>query len=157
MKDSELETQLRSLRPVEPSPTLEQRIARDLAEHAPTPAADTLHREGDGWTRWIFSRLAWAASGAVAALVVSHALSGGTTAPVRNGNSSNATGPLVVQESSEVLNMNTEGLTVDAEHGLARVVRLTSIERRSWVDATGAEITTEKPREELVLVPVTYQ
>ncbi|MEK0450456.1 MAG: hypothetical protein RL088_2724 [Verrucomicrobiota bacterium] len=157
MKDSELESQLLSLRPVEPSPTLEQRIARDLAGHAPAPATGSLRREGGGWARWIFSRLAWAASGAVAALVISHATSGGTTAPVRNGNSSNATGPLVVQETSEVLNMNNEGLTVDAEHGLARVVRLTSIERRSWVDATGAEITTEKPREELVLVPVTYQ
>lgn len=157
MNDSELETQLRSLRPVEPSPTLEQRIAGELAGHAPAPTAGTLHREQGGWARWMFSRLAWAASGAVAALVISHPTPDRTNGSTNNSTAAVASGPLVVQESSEVLNMNNEGLTIDAEHGVARVVRLTSIERRSWIDATGAEITTEKPREDLVLVPVTYQ
>jgi negative regulator of sigma E activity len=157
MKDSELETQLRSLRPVEPSLTLEQRIATELAQPAPAPTAGVAHTRETGWAGWLFPRLAWAASGAVAAIVFTQAMPREDASPQSDGNGSASTAPLVVQETSEVLNMNNEGLTVDAEHGVARIVRLTSIQRRSWVDATGAEITTEKPREEFVLVPVTYQ
>ena len=61
------------------------------------------------------------------------------------------------QRSAEILNANDEGLTVDRDQGVARLVRLSSIERRAWVDATGAEMIVEVPREELVLVPVAYQ
>jgi hypothetical protein len=39
-----------------------------------------------------------------------------------------------------------------------RVVRYSSVERRAWADpATGARVEMEVPREDVLLVPVSFQ
>ena len=150
MNNTDFENQLRALRPVAPSDALERRIAAELS----TPSSGLVKRGRESWFGWLFPRLGWATAGAVVALgitAITRTEPAAITAPP-------ASAPAVVeQRSAEILNANDEGLTVDRDQGVARLVRLSSIERRAWVDATGAEMIVEVPREELVLVPVAYQ
>ena len=150
MNNTDFENQLRALRPVAPSQALERRIAAELS----TPSSGLVKMERESWFGWLFPRLGWATAGAVVALgitAITRTEPAAITVPI-------ASAPAVVeQRSAEILNANDEGLTVDRDQGVARLVRLSSIERRAWVDATGAEMIVEVPREELVLVPVAYQ
>ncbi len=157
MNDHNFEQELRVISPTSPSHGLEQRIAAELA-----PSLSG-HRDPVkvGWMEWLISRLAWSALGAAVALAVSGFFSPAVpTTPalptVAKTKAADAP-PTIIQRTAEILNASDEGITEDGEQGLARQVRLTSVERRTWVEASGAEMIVEIPREELVLVPVAYQ
>lgn len=154
MNDTEFEKLLRAIKPAEPGAAFEKRIAFELSANEPGVQNPT----AEGWLSWLISRLGWAALGAATALIISAALRTETTAPQPLGTTSTPTSiPTYIQRSAEILNADDEGITLDGEQGMARQVRLTSIERSAWVDATGAEMLVEVPREELVLIPVSYQ
>jgi hypothetical protein len=57
---------------------------------------------------------------------------------------------------SELLDASDEGI-VDHGDSVARVVRYSSVERRKWTDAKGAVTVVEVPREDVVLLPVSFQ
>jgi hypothetical protein len=59
--------------------------------------------------------------------------------------------------SGDLLEANDEGLVDGGAAGIARRVRYTSVERRSWTDANGAVTLVEIPREDVVALPVTIQ
>lgn len=154
MNDTEFEKLLRAIKPAEPGAAFERQIAFELSASEPKVENPTT----EGWLSWLVSRLGWAALGATTALTISAVLRTETTAPQPLGTTSTSPSmPTFIQRSAEILNANDEGITLDGEQGMARQVRFTSIERSAWVDATGAEMLVEVPREELVLIPVSYQ
>ena len=137
MNDHHFEQELRALSPTPPSRSLEQRIAAELA-----PALSSYESPvKPGWLEWLISRLAWSALGAAVALAVSGFFSPADptslTRPVAAKTEAPESPPTVIHRTAEILNASDEGLTDDGEQGLARQVRLTSVERRTWVEASG--------------------
>ena len=154
MNDIEFEHQLRAIKPATPSAAFDKRIAAELA----LPAGGFVQRAESGWVSWFFPRLGWSALGAAVTLAISAFARTDAPVPAIAISIQPAVAvPTFVQRSAEILNASDEGITRDGELGIARQVRLTSIERSAWVDATGAEMLVEIPREELVFIPLAYQ
>ena len=57
----------------------------------------------------------------------------------------------------EVLNVGEQGIVDGADDGPSRLLRYESMERRRWSDGKGAVTVLEVPREDLVLIPVSFQ
>jgi hypothetical protein len=145
---NDLESLLSGLAPRGPSQALHERVAHDL----------DLDRQ---WLReryrprhWL-TPLGWATLGAAAALALSSALTP-------------ATGPVSVAASTtlvpagtirEVVHTEDEGIAFnEAEQSHGQRLRLYSVERQDWIDPRdGARITVERPREEHLVLPVSYQ
>jgi hypothetical protein len=164
MNDSELEDQLRSLRPAAPSPELGQRIARELAAVNGAPCAGVIVRPardaGHTW-RWLRD-LAWACAGAGVALVSATLLSPSEKAPQPL-----ASAPVPVERADafepegtthELLAARDSDQLLDTADGLVREVRYSFRERHAWTNPrTGARMEIEVPREDVHLLPVSLQ
>lgn len=178
MNDSTFEETLRSLRPVAPAPTLEQRIGESLAASS-TLAADARKNapasgvmrpaiNSGGLARW-WRDLGWALAGATAAILTFAWFSRetSTTLPAPEAvagamelaQASGAPDTFEHSAASEEL-VATEDATeiVETDDGLVRPVRYTYLERHTWANArTGARMEIEVPREDVYLRPVFLQ
>lgn len=182
MNESEFEAELRALRPTPPSPLLELAIARELAE-APTPEPRALavravavgervnHAPATGLIvrperrpGSFLGGLAWALGGAALAALAIFAAS---PSWLVRGAGSKGGAPVAAVEMAyfepldsarEVVATETSEIFYDGDAAPSQVVRYSSVERHSWTNpVTGAVVEVEVPREDFLLVPVSYQ
>lgn len=166
MNESDFEQQLRELRPVRPSRELESRIGRELAP-APTSRTWTPAPERRSLLERLLPALGWGSLGAAAAVVVMLSLNlanGGTqpTNPKTDGKVavspvSKAREGAGASVGDDLLEANDEGLLASDQIGVGRRVRYSSVERRSWKETDGAITVVEVPREDVVVLPVSFQ
>ncbi len=167
MNDSELEDQLRTLRPAAPSARLEERVRRELsalaAAAAPIPHAGVIARgarESRAWRWW--RDLGWAVAGAAAALAAGVFISPRESVV---SNPSPAPAPEVRESAfepagstSELLAAEDSGQLLETTEGPVREVRYSFRERHAWTNPqTGARMEIEVPRQDVYLVPVSLQ
>lgn len=160
MNEPDFEQQLRAIQPCGPRRVVEERIAAQLT---PIPTAATIPpRRERSWFACTLPAFGWSGAGAAIALIAMSALDRDHPRdPAINGESSAPS--LAVSTAAEMeleqelLDVADGGIVEQSEDGLARVVRYESLERRRWVDADGAITVVEVPREDLVLVPVSFQ
>jgi hypothetical protein len=178
MNDSDLEENLRALRPANPSPALEQRVRERL-----TPVAGTtefflswkqrLRDAADRGRRWtaVFPwprHWGWAAAGAAAAgVAIVLALPGkAPVSPVADARQGLASAPAPEEsaafeyaaESQELLAAEDSAELIETADGPVREVRYRFRERHAWANPrTGAQIVLEVPREDIYLLPVSLQ
>ena len=168
--ESEFENQLRALRPLAPSPALEESIARQLAPArtlatVEVPAAVVRRRdleiERPGFFDRIFPGLGWALAGAAAAVAVFAAVS-----HFDQPAASSAASPLAATEpdfepediTHELVSAEDGGVIYEDEQEPARLVRYTTLEHHVWTHpVTGARLEVEVPREDIVLIPIAMQ
>ncbi len=169
--ESEFENQLHALRPLAPSPALEESIARQLAAGRALAtveprAAAIRHREiavdRPSFFDRIFPGLRWAVAGAVAAVAVIAAVSHFSDKPAASPSTSTvaAVEPDFEPEgiTRELVSAEDGGVVYENEQEPARLVRYTTLERHVWTHPlTGARLEVEIPREDIVLVPIAMQ
>lgn len=168
MNESDFENELRKLRPAAPPPRLEQAIARELEtpvtvlkrhEH---PRAGVIIRPKESALPRLLSGLGWAFGGAAVALIATISLyplpADQPVAQVPAAieveedffEPSESSRQLLAAEESDVIYTEEEEPT--------RVVRYNSMERYVWANpSTGAQVEVEVPREDIVLLPVSFQ
>lgn len=165
MNESDFENELRKLRPTVPSARLEKAIDRELAamplkvyEH---PRSVMISRPEENLFAGLLSRFCWACGGAAAAVVTMVYLN---AFPASHTATSAANKSQVEQifepaeSSRKLLATEDGGVVYTAEEEPARVVRYNSMERYVWANpTTGARVEVEVPREDVVLVPVSFQ
>lgn len=156
MNEPDFEQRLRSIEPAKPRRSLEEKIARDLA---PARVTAPLPETRMSWLDRLFGALGWTAAGAAAGIVAMLLVDIGR----QRGAASEQPASVAVAEEPDIelehqlLEVADDGIVQDEEDGLARVVRYESLERRRWTDQTGAVTVVEVPREDLVLIPVSFQ
>ena len=158
MNEPDFENELRSIRPSTPRRGLEDRIASELA---PVPTSAAL----GGRRRGLLDRLLPAFGGgslgaatAVVAMLVINLSQGNTGKPVVDIPAKlSAAAEADIELEHEVLDVADGGIVEDTREGLARVLRYESVERRRWTEKDGAVTVVEVPREDVVLVPITFQ
>ena len=170
MNESEFENQLRALRPVAPSPSLEENIARHLASHhalatvearAAVIQAHEVDVDAPSLFDRIFPGLRWALAGATAAaavfLVMNHFQQPTAVSPAKSGAVAEADFE-PVEVTSDLVTAEDGGIVYEGEDEPARLVRYTTLERHVWTHpVTGARLEVEIPREDIVLVPIAMQ
>jgi hypothetical protein len=165
--ESEFERELRALRPVAPSPAIEEKIARQIPTTRSLAAIETratvlAQRERDDdrshWLTRFFPHVGWAMAGAAAAVAIlaaTHRLGGPSALPVAavaeaDFEPDGVTRELVAAEDG--------GFIYEDAQEPARLIRYTTLERHTWIHpVTGARLEVEVPREDLVLMPVAMQ
>lgn len=170
INEPDFEDQLRTLRPLAPSPALEESIARQLASHralttVEARAAVVPRREVEVDTPSFFDRifpgLRWALAGAVGAAAVFLAISHFQQPEVSPTKASVAVAEPdfePVEITRELVAAEDGGLVYENEEEPARVVRYTTLEHHVWTHpVTGARLEVEIPREDIVLVPIAMQ
>lgn len=152
----QLESELKQLRPVAPSPDLQRRLARELA-----PAVPARKRSNPSWL-WV---LAPAAAAAVTFLLLRaprpdqepRAASSAPGAAV--GAAAEAAGllkPVAVENT--LYSAEDEGLVTLEDGTPARRERLNYVDTITWRNPrTNASLTWRVPREEVRVVPVLFQ
>lgn len=163
MNEPEFEDQLRSVRPTAPRRAVEDRIAAELGR---TATAGTLQAPARSFFSRVLPGLGWSATGAAIGIATMLALG---LAPERPSQSKSVMVPLSLAGETtelsepdmelehEVLDIEEQGIVNGTDDGPARLVRYESMERRRWSDGTGAVTVLEVPREDLVLIPVSFQ
>jgi anti-sigma-K factor RskA len=163
MNDLELENLLQSLTPAAPTTALQRRVEHELEldnqwmRAAPAPA-----QQRQKVPRWL-PATSWGALGAAAAVLVMGLVPDRPQTPTPT-----AAAVAALTPQSSVMPMTTIREVVDAQdqgiqyNTLSRLpeqhVKLVSVERHAWIDPRdGAEITVEVPREESVILPVSFQ
>lgn len=145
---NDLESLLSGLAPRGPSQVLSDRVAHDLDLDR-----QWLH-ERRRPCRWL-APLAWAAAGAAAVLTMNAILE----APA--GSVTAAAKPALLPAGTirEVVHTEDEGIAFNEEEQThEQRLRLFSVERQDWIDPRdGARITVERPREEHLVLPISYQ
>ena len=151
MNESDLENELRSLRPATPSPDLEQGIARALQAGMKTSVPgrkDHARRGSASWIAWVLERLAWSTAGAMALWMLQ------PSAP--HVEAPSATQDSVVESTpmtEQPVAVNDEGVTFLENGAPARLVRYLTMEHHPLAD--GAEV--RMPREDVIVLPVKMQ
>ena len=169
MNESDFENALRKLSPAAPPARLEQAIARELTK-ATLSLAPRVHQLSGKIIRTkerplsrLFFGLCWATGGAAVALIAAFGLgllhTPQTTPVAQPTLVAKAENIFEATESSrELLETEDSGLIYTEEQEPNRVVRYNSMERYVWANpATGAQVEVEVPREDVVLVPVSFQ
>ena len=156
MNELELERELLKLRPAPPSPGLESRLAGLLdAPDATQWRRPATVSEPGPFMRWL-DRLLWTGFGAAAtALLVfslrpheAHVVSPLAEAP-------EAAVMKRVFTSEEDLGWRDEGVRFDSQGRPVRRLTRVAVEREAWADLKDAGvIQVEKPRQEVLLMPV---
>ncbi|MCE9520502.1 MAG: hypothetical protein K8R87_13225 [Verrucomicrobia bacterium] len=142
MNESEFENELRGLRPVSPSHSLQCRIASALP-HA--------KKRRSTWGVWLVERMFWAAGGAFAVwLLVSRSVT--STAPSLDATPTQASSASRVSE--EPLAWSDEGVQLVDSGSPARMLRRLVMERHRSADGS-PEVRV--PREDVILLPVTLR
>jgi hypothetical protein len=171
---SEIENELRKLRPAQPSPILFDRIEEALAEPCRASTSDAR----SGWWRFTEMPYKWGLGLAAAATLVLFAaismerqqgggkeiaqvLPQAETAPLSNRGQASASSDKFVPEGATRLVYNTrnEGLQFPRGSGQPlRRFRYQTHETWQWRNpTTGASLRVSYPSEEVVLIPVSGQ
>ena len=164
MNEPEFEEQLRSIRPAAPRRAVEDRIAAEIGRAAAT--SGTLPQPAGSFVTRLLPGLGWSAAGAAIGIATMLAL--GLMREDTSQAKQSQTTPTPAAETAdyfepdfdlehEIVNVDEQGLVQESDEGLARLVRYESVERRRWSDGKGAVTILEVPREDLVLVPVSFQ
>ncbi len=174
MNESELENQLRKLRPAPPSRALEETIERELAActmvvETPTHVRiGTRARSRDARPSWLMlwvDRLLWsgvgAAAAAVALVVVQRPHAVPATVQPEPPTVAQAVAPLdsaalqPVMATEEDLGWRDEGVHFDSRGQPLLKLTRAAVERRAWADLKNAGVVrVETPRLETMWVPV---
>ena len=163
---SELEDQLRKLRPAQPSADLATRIERALAEETSVSTAAVLPREGRSQFSWLSLGLGLAAAAALFLFAFIR-----SQQPAAKGPSVASISPVPAVATNASAQLVPAGLTQVVYHtrdeGLhfptspnepMRRVRSQTRDTLRWRNPqTGATLRISYPREEVSLVPVTGQ
>jgi hypothetical protein len=153
MNDHDIESLLQSLSPAKPSAALTKSVDRELEQdlswaRAPKKAPNL------SW----FAPVMWTSLGAAAAVLVMSAV---PASSVTTGSPALSQAPSVMPMSTirEVMAAQDEGIQYnDVSRLPEQHVRLVSMERHAWIDPRdGAQITVEMPREDSVVLPVSFQ
>jgi hypothetical protein len=155
MNDHDLENLLASLAPARPSAALEHRVNRELEQDLRWALRPERHSP-----RWLPPML-WTTLGAAAAVVVM-SLTQVVQEPVGLASvPSTSAVPSVLPVSTirEVVDTQDQGIRYNETSRLPEQhMKIVSLERRAWIDPRdGAHITVEVPREDSVVLPVSFQ
>jgi hypothetical protein len=170
MNELEFEKDLRKLRPAAPSRTLEESIARGLAERrAEEPqrmkCLDATEKSAPWFTLWL-DRLLWSGLGAAAAVMFVMASHKPPVLPAqdagekhvvrRDAPARDASALQPVLASEEDFGWHDEGIQFDAQGHPMLKLRRVSVERKALADLENpGVIQVETPRQEVMWVPVT--
>ncbi|HEY6070653.1 MAG TPA: hypothetical protein VIU85_04690 [Chthoniobacterales bacterium] len=163
---SELEDQLRKLRPAQPSADLVTRIERAFVEETSTPTAAVLPRESRFQFNWLSLGLGLAAAAALFMFAFIRSHQPATKAPTVATTSlapavaTNPSAELVPAGLTQVVyHTRDEGLhfPTSSSEPMRRVRSQTRDTLRWKNPKTGATLRISYPREEVSLVPVTGQ
>lgn len=156
----ELENLLRSLAPAAVSPELRTRVEEELRLDM-SWLSQTVQKPRA--VRWL-APVTYAAMGAVAAIAVMSAFSGSVTPPTSSSQTTLATstapssGVMPVSTISEWDDVQDEGIRYTADRLPEKHVRVRGTERHLYIDPRdGAEIIVEYPREQSLVLPVSFQ
>jgi hypothetical protein len=169
MNESELEKELRSLRPAKPSDRLAERIAADLKTpsvnaHEPATGLLTLHANRANGTR--FARPWLLVFAGASAVVIGFFAVAQWTKPTLRSTALNSEPASVVtalnetpdESVDELIGARDEGVVYSEDAEPQRQVRVVYLERHTWTNPkTGAVVEIEVPREDIVLMPVAMQ
>lgn len=173
MNESDLENELRALRPIAPSANLEDRISDALHESAlvlvsprtlRAPTAGVIARPAPPgfFAQWLRG-LGWAVAGAAAAVALllyfqKDAAPQTPSVAESTAVKDDAESFLPAESERELVDADDSGvLYVEGEEPL-RQIRYRSVERYAWTNPeTGARVEVEVPREDVVLMPVAMQ
>jgi hypothetical protein len=154
MNEHELESLLTSLTPARPSTALTQRVDRELEQDMRWAL-----RPERRSARWL-PPVMWSSLGAAAAFAI---MSLGQTNSVSTSEPAFALAgsPSVMPVSTirEVVDTQDEGIRYNETSRLPEQhMKIVSLERHAWIDPRdGAHITVELPREDSVVLPVSFQ
>lgn len=160
MNESELENQLRTLRPALPSREMETRIGRELGDlrrtEARTPKIAAASQAPGLITRWL-DRLLWSGFGAAAAVLVMISLTSHESHVMsRDVVPLDVSSLQPVLASEEDLGWRDEGVQFDTHGQPVLKLRRVAVERQAWADLKNAGvIQVETPRQEVMWMPVT--
>jgi hypothetical protein len=169
MNESDLEKELRSLQPTNPSAQLAERIAAELktpAARPHEPAAGILTKAAKQKNGARFASPWLLVFAGAAALVIGlFAVAIWMKPPSRPtlSNSEPEGAAVVLNETpdesvDELIDAKDEGVVYGEGEEPQRQVRMVYIERHTWTNSrTGAVVEFEVPREDVVLMPVAMQ
>ena len=170
MNESDFENQLRTLRPIAPSRSLEEGIARQLASQRSLATVETrvavIHRDGVevervGFFERFFPGLGWALAGAAAAVALTatiHHFGQPAASPALSSTVVSAPDFEPVEVTHDLIATEDGGVIYEDEQEPARLVRYMTLEHHVWTHpVTGARLEVEIPREDIVLVPIAMQ
>lgn len=166
MKEHEVESLLASLSPRPPSNALERAVAVELGEDREWMQRPP-RRSRPVW----LTSVTWAAAGAVAAALVMNALpqpdaGPDGTLPIATVTPSPAPVTLTragavmpVTTIREVVGAQNQGIRYNEQSRLPEQhLKVLTVERQAWIDPRdGAQITLERPAEQSVILPVSFQ
>ncbi len=150
LNDTHLENLLRGLAPAAASPALTQRVDEELKLDMSWLGSTTKPRRA---TRWLTSAT-WASLGAAAAVAVMSFL------PQPTSNATLATTPAVLPVATirEWEDVQNDGIHYSAERLPEQHMTVISRERQTWIDPRdGAQMTVEYPRQQKLVLPVSFQ
>lgn len=157
---SELEADLKKLRPAPASPELLQRVERALVAPAVLPTAGVLPRPRSGARSGGWWSLGLGLTGVAALLVIGLTFFDQTTKPPKVATTSGAEGFQPAGVTQVVYSGRDEGLVYppDDSGTVRRRLRYETRETMRWRNAqTGASVRVSFPAEQVVLTPVSYQ
>jgi hypothetical protein len=164
MNEPEFEEQLRAIRPAAPRRAVEDRIAAEIGR---APTVGTLQPPARSLLARLLPGLGWSAAGAAIGIATMLALgltqerlpaqSNSVTSTQASSAEATEIAASDMELEHEVLDVEEQGIVDGTDAGPSRLVRYESMERRRWSDGTGAVTVLEVPREDLVLIPVSFQ
>jgi hypothetical protein len=169
--EPDLEKELRALRPITPSASLERRIAADLAIReiavfeprtmAVATSGVLVRKEARApFLPWLRG-LGWALTGATAAVALVWLWPGSREAQPESAQTVANTGSelfLPAESERELLDAEQSEILLAEGEEPVRQFRFRSIERYAWIEPdTGARVEVEVPREDVMLMPVAMQ
>jgi hypothetical protein len=155
MNEHEIESLLSGLQPRGPSPALTRQVEHELElDH------QWMHTPPKARRQTWFTPVLWSSLGAAAAVLVMSSLPSTGASPAQPSYAV-VSSPTVMPVSTirEVVGAENEGIQYNADSLLPEQhVKLVSLERHAWIDPRdGAHITVERPREDSVVLPVSFQ
>lgn len=151
LNEIHLENVLRGLAPAAASPALVQRVDEELKLDMSWLGTTSRPRRS---VRWL-SSAGWSALGAAAAVAVMSFLPN----PAKSSGSL-VTAPTVLPVSTirEWEDVQDEGIHYSKERLPEQHLRVFARERQTWIDPRdGAQMTVEYPREQKLVLPVSFQ
>ena len=155
----ELENLLRGLAPAAVSPELRTRVEEELRLDMSWLSQTTKRPRA---VRWL-APVTYAALGAAAAIAVMSAFSSSITLPASTSKPTVAvnapqSGVMPVSTISDWDDVQAEGIRYTADRMPQKHVRVRGTERHVYIDPRdGAEIIVEYPREQSLVLPVSFQ
>ena len=148
MNETDLENELRALRPAAPSPDLARRIAAALPSETPATRP-----RPQGWPAfsWWVERLLWAGAGAGAALVFAAPLWQHPAKNPQTVTQQKAPPALEAQVSEQPLEWKDEGVRFINDEIPARLLRRVTLEKHRSADGS---VEVQVPREDVIVMPV---